>query len=296
MNTMISSTIRLLAVWAALTASPVLAQTINSSEAAEPYASTRGWQVYSMSDGRGIFSCRAVRGQGYTDQIMIEYDGFDETWRVLVHGRKPAGGGAGINGTVVYYDGRPMDRQIYFGLEGEDGSSNSHARLDLSESELGWLQSGSNMRIDINGEASRTWSLSGTTAAVLKTTECAGVFGFAPAGMAASAAPKVRQPAAQPQRAAVDGNSVGYVVHSAGRFLSTGSGNWVEEGNDGGVFYFEEYDRNWESVFLNDPSRNLQIWISLPYNEISYTENFNNRGWRSLYAINCFDREASRSC
>lgn len=281
------------AVCAALLAAPANGQTISAEESAAPYATARGWSVYTMADGRGIFSCRAVRGQGYNDQIMIEYDGFDETWRVLVQGVRPSGGGAGIKGAVVYYDGRSQDRQVGFGIPDYDGSSNSHAMMNLTEFDLDRVMRGSTMRLDINGERSRTWSLSGTTAAVLKVSECAQNFGFAPAGMAA--APE-NQPTLPNPTAAVDGYSVGYVVHATGQFRHTGGINWVEEGNNGEVFYFTEYDRNSESVFLNDAARDLQIWIALSYFEISYTQNFNYNAWTPLYVIDCFDREASRAC
>lgn len=283
-----------LATLLSLAATPVFSQTISQQESASYYANVRGWAVSVIGDGRGLFACRAVRGHGYNDQIMIEYDGFSESWRVMVRGIRPSGDGGGTKGAGVYYDGQFVDRQIYFGSPGYDGTSNTHAKLDLMDWELAKLKSGNTVRIDINGEHSRSWSLSGTTAASLKVAECAANSGFGPAVISAP----VPAPAVAPraQAAMLDVYSVGYVRHNSGQFKATGGGNWVEEGDNGSVFYFVEYGRTEDGIFLNDPSRNMQIWIALEYDSINYTSNFNTNGWSNLYPIQCFDRQASRSC
>jgi len=113
--------------------------------------------------------------------------------------------------------------------------------------------------------------------------------------MAAAPVQKTRS-AAPTQSATVDGNSVGYVVFPGGQLTHTGGGNWVEEGSNGSVFYFTEYNRTAEQVLLNDASRNLQLWIGLPNYEIRFTQNYDNNTWALLYSIDCYDRQASRSC
>jgi hypothetical protein len=306
-----SPALKLLALVTALVTTPALSQTISPQESASPYANVRGWSVYSMSDGRGNFSCRAVRGRGYNNEMMLEYDGFDQTWRILVQGTRPSGGGGGgAKGAGVYYDGRFVDRQIYFGSPGYDGASDTHAKLDLNADGLRKVKSGNTIRIDINGESARSWSLSGTTAAILKIAECASVNGYAPAGMAAAAPTRNTAPAptrgtvtpraqVQPQQQAqqaFNANGIGYVVFPQGEYVHTGNGNWVEQGNNGSAFYFSEYDSTDDSIFLNDTSRDLQIWIDFHNNDILYTRNFNANTWTRLYTIDCYDATRSRSC
>lgn len=281
-----------------LLGAPVSAQTTNSEESAAYYGETRGWTIYSMGDGRGLFSCRAVRGHGYNDQIMIEYDGFPEEWRVMVQGKRPAGDGPGTIGTGVYYDGEYMDRQVYFGHANQDGSSNSHAKLDLTEWEFGRLREGNQFRIDLVGQGSRTWSLTGTTAATQKIGECLTSMLATPMPRSLPAAAPAPQPRQVPNNhnASIDGFSVGYVRFPAGQFRSTGGGNWVEEGDNGSVSYFTEIERHIDGVALNDRSRNLQVVIELNRNAISWTTNFDLNALQHLYNIDCYDRQASAVC
>jgi len=291
-----------------MVSAPAFSQTINPEESASPYAqNVRGWSVYVVGDGRGINACRAVRGNGYNDQIMIEYDGADATWRILVQGTRvfDGGGGAGTQGTGVYYDGEFVDRQMYFGIEGYDGNSNSHMKLDLTDWELQKVRSGSTIRIDINGERNRLWSLSGSSAAILKVAECARNSGFPPAGIAAGwlsqpapASPPVTPQVRSSQNDApeIDGFSVGTVRYAQGDFRKVFAGSWEEQGDNGSVFYFREFNRTSDSVFLEDQSRNIQIWIDLPAYEIRFTQNHDYNRWEPLYQIECYGTINSRQC
>ena len=182
-----------LSVCVALAASPAIAQTVNTEEGLEHYANVRGWSVYLMGDGRGLFACRAVRGSDYNDQIMIEYNGFHgwdgERWFVLVQGNRTTFDGVGIKGAGAYYDNTVIDRQIAFGLPGQDGNSNAHARLHVESYELGLLKKSSRFGLAVNGETKRTWSLSGSTAAIIKVAECAEKRLGVESGLAASLSP-----------------------------------------------------------------------------------------------------------
>jgi len=296
MKTILTKTMNYFTLAATLLAVPAYGQTINPSEDAAPYANVRGWSVYVMSDGRGIYSCRAVRGQGYNNEMMIEYDGSDETWRILVQATRPSGGGAGAKGAGVYYDGRFVDRQIYFGAPGYDGSSDRYAKLDLNAYGLDNVKSGNNIRIDINGEGNRTWSLSGTTAAILKVAECAGQFGIAPAGMAAQAPSVPPAQSQQPLQQVFSANDIGYVVYPNGDYSHTGNGQWVEQIFNGPTHYFSEYGSTDDSIFLTDDSRNIQIWIDFHNNQFWATNNYDTNSWNPIYEIMCFDAQKSRSC
>ncbi|MGH1414442.1 MAG: hypothetical protein ACRBB0_13190 [Pelagimonas sp.] len=225
---------------------------------------------------------------------MLEYNGFDETWRLLVQGTKPGGGGPGVKGAAVYFDGRLADRQVHFGFDGEDGTSQSHAKLDLIPSDLQSVVKGSTIQIEINGETSRSWNLNGSTAATLKVSECATQFGFTPKTTPNSR--KATSASPGPESATVDGYNVGYVVYQGGVFRVLNGDRWVEEKPDGTQLSFQVYDRNNESVFLNDASRNLQIWLNLPAYQIYLTKGFDNQSWSFLYSIDCFDTHASRAC
>jgi hypothetical protein len=295
-----------LSVCVALTTSPALAQTVNSQEGAQYYANVRGWSVYQMSDGRGIFACRAVRGNGYNDQIMIEYNAFEGgngEWAILVQGRRTEFDGPDARGAGAHYDGTFVDRQIYFGFPGMDGDSNSHARLGIEAYELGLLKKSSNFTLDINRETRRAWSLAGSTAAILKVAECADrMLGTsltakprAAPRAAPTPAPTQRQPV-QPQVARVDGFSVGTVRFPQGDFRKVFKGSWEEQGDNGSVFFFREFDRNADSVFLEDQSRNVQIWIDLHSYEIRYTQNHDYNRWETLYQIECYGEINSRQC
>lgn len=153
---------------------PATAQTalINNQESATPYASVRGWSVVSVGDGRGITGCRAVRGSGYDENIILQFDAFSGSWEILIRAVRPSGGGLGIKGAAVYWDGKLTDSQVGFGIPGADGSSDTHARLPLSVHDLRAFMKGSFVEIDISGETSRRFALKGTTAAALKVEEC----------------------------------------------------------------------------------------------------------------------------
>ena len=162
---------------------------INREESATPYDTARGWSVFVIGDGRGINSCRAVRGSGYDGQLMIDYGyhGVEAGWTVYaVANRTAADDGFGIRGAALYFDGTLFsDAQTGFGVPGTDGASTTHAGLNLTSQGLGRFKSAQTMRLDINGEASRTWSLAGSTAATLKVEECARSYGIMAAAPAA---------------------------------------------------------------------------------------------------------------
>ncbi len=256
-----------------------------------------------MGDGRGFFACRASRGQGYNDQIMIEYNGFEGFnedgsggWAVLVQGNRREFDSPDTRGAGAYYDKTFVDRQIGFGIPGQDGDSNTHMRLFIEDYELGLLKKGSRFKLDVNGEAVRSWSLAGLTAAILKVAECADKWFGTSLTARPVAKPAPQKPVQARTTGKIDGFSVGTVSFPNGDFRKTGHNQWQEQGSNGNVFYFSEYDRSADSVFLEDRSRNIQIWIDLPAFQISFTQNHDYNRWERLYPIDCFGGANSRSC
>ncbi len=69
---------------------------------------------------------------------------------------------------------------------------------------------------------------------------------------------------AQRQQQGVNGYNVSEVRFNGGHFRNTGRGKWTEYGADGRVkFTFNETGRDDWSVYLNDPSRNVQLQIDI---------------------------------
>lgn len=288
---------------------PSFGQVTNSSENAEHYAAIGDWTVYVMSDGRGLNSCRAVRGRAYFDQIMVEYDGSLAAWQILTQGSRPEPTGFGIKAAMVTFDSTARERQIGFGVPGTDGASDTHAKLPLDQDEIGLFMNAAALTLDINGEAVRSWDLKGSKAAALKVEECAVSFGIKPAHTLAPApAPRSSRPAvprpAAPNFAAPNPSTsnlaapdrIGYVVFSAGELKATFGNQWIGTAPDGTVVTFTEYDRTPESIFLTDPQTNQQLWLDLTQFEILHTRNFDNNTWAVVDRIDCADTKPGRMC
>lgn len=61
----------------------------------------------------------------------------------------------------------------------------------------------------------------------------------------------------------VTGDNVVVARFKGGRWQSQGNGRWVEIGDNGGRFYFTEAQRDAESVYLDDRSRNIQVLLNV---------------------------------
>lgn len=268
------------------------AQEINDDEFADFYGNARAWTVYTISDGAGVGGCRAVRGSSYNDQIMVGYDYASRQWELIVLSSAPLAGEGFIKGAGISYDGYFIDRQV-----GYDRESN-YAYMPMTDDELRRFKAGSTVSLSITGEAQRTWSLAGSTAATLLVQECTNaalgpVFAAVPQrAPVQQAAPAQPQPQVQQQRQVAPVPQATNAVHPAhtifhagGVFRHTGNGQWVEEGNDGSRFFFVEYDANTSAIFLNDPSRDIQLALNLEFGEIRYTYGFDTNAWAYLYDI-----------
>jgi hypothetical protein len=88
----------------------------------------------------------------------------------------------------------------------------------------------------------------------------------APAALLVATAPVAAQPGT-----GVNGLNVNLVRHAGGHFARQGDGTWAEYNSAGQITYrFVETQRDEWSVYLNDPSRNVQIQLDLFRRKISY--------------------------
>jgi len=162
-------------------AGPVAAQSFTGNET--HYAAVRGWDVLSFTESNGAFnSCGAVKSEN-GNRVMIA-QGVDGTWNIAVPTRQSGSFGGGI----LDIDKASIDSQ--FGFIG------GFAYRELSNRELQMIKAGNHLGVLINGDgAERWWSLSGSTAAILKATECVQRRGRA---AAAPVTPSPRAPLASP--------------------------------------------------------------------------------------------------
>jgi len=86
-----------------------------------------------------------------------------------------------------------------------------------------------------------------------------------------------------PDNNGVNGFNVTDVEHSRGAFISNGNGTWIERGNDGSTFNFDEQQRDEWSVYLFDRSRNVSLQLDLFRKLVLYAQG--NAPKRSLYQI-----------
>jgi hypothetical protein len=88
----------------------------------------------------------------------------------------------------------------------------------------------------------------------------------APAALVVASAPVAAQPGT-----GVNGWNVQVVQFGGGTYAKQGDGSWAEYNSAGQIaFRFVETQRDEWSVYLNDPSRNVQIQLDLFRRKISY--------------------------
>lgn len=134
------------------------AQTVHGPEAQYSYASVKGWSVSALSLKDGVHGCRATKS-GAQGQVMIEK--YQNEWNLIVPSRQ----GGTFTGGIVSIDGYKIDSQ--FGLR------NGYGIKPLTLRTLERLKKGATLSVRVNGDLSLSWSLSGSTAAILKVEECA---------------------------------------------------------------------------------------------------------------------------
>jgi hypothetical protein len=134
------------------------AQVVHPEEQVAFYADTRGWDVYAINHSyNGFIGCRAVKNER-GEQLALEY--YSNMWQIVV----PTQQTSTFGGAIMGVDKADFDAQF--------GFVSGYATKELTPAELQYLKRGSQLGVEINGDYPRYWSLSGSTAAILKIQEC----------------------------------------------------------------------------------------------------------------------------
>ncbi len=238
------------------------AQLVLQGETNEYYGEARGWSVHAIRGYDGAASCRAHRGNGYDQEILFEAG-------TALHLLVPSNLYDRWAGAAMWIDGRAYDRQV--------GLDAGYARMELDWDTRQALMKGNTLKLQIVGEYARTYSLRGSTAAILKAEEC-WKSGF---GRHAATNGHKQQQGHVTAPVHVDGWNIGYASHSRGVFRQRTDGSWVEEGDDGSRFFFLETGRDRDNVYLDDPTRDLQIAINAAQGVIYWAQA--GGPWQVLY-------------
>jgi hypothetical protein len=92
-----------------------------------------------------------------------------------------------------------------------------------------------------------------------------------PAPAPAPVKKKKKQVAAAAAPAGINGANLASVTHSGGRYEKTGDAEWTEfNANGEASFTFQETGRDEWSVYLDDPSRNVQLQLDVHRKMITY--------------------------
>ena len=124
------------------------------------YGEVRGWGIFAYATASGAFNgCGALKEEA--GQKVLLALGTNGIWELVV----PTSQTGTFGGGILDIDKISIDSQ--FGFVG------GFAIRELSVQEIGMIKAGSQLGVVINGDGpERWWSLSGSTAAMLKATEC----------------------------------------------------------------------------------------------------------------------------
>ncbi|WP_180901151.1 VHL beta domain-containing protein [Martelella soudanensis] len=131
-----------------------------AEHAITPYGEVKGWRVYAIDHSTaGFLGCGAVKAE---PSGLLVVENYQDRWQLVVPtGRSDA---ERYDGALISFDDRAIDSQ--FGFEGGNAVS------DLTRDEVGFLMQSSVLTVAINDERPLRFDLAGSTAAVLKITEC----------------------------------------------------------------------------------------------------------------------------
>lgn len=140
---------------------------------AAPYAAVKGWQVDALSNDQGFLGCAgsSQQAEGYLI-LMRTADG----WKVRV----PSTQTESYAGALITIDGRRIESQAGFAPEGA-------AELLITDQAAGWIANGAALTVEVDGDQTTSWVLSGSAAMIGKVNECYAGQGLAPAKTAAPA-------------------------------------------------------------------------------------------------------------
>lgn len=155
------------------------------------YASVKGWNVVSVQNGAQFVGCHAEKSE-YGRSLLLGVS------QGLWHLAAPTGQIGRFGGAVLSIDKVDIDSQF--------GFDQGLAIRELSPSELYSIKRGRQLGVHIRGDAPMWWSLSGSTAAILKVQECAdrqGRQGYSQPAIAPPAAGRFVPPNLQGFRASI---------------------------------------------------------------------------------------------
>ncbi|MAC77463.1 MAG: hypothetical protein CML66_05310 [Rhodobacteraceae bacterium] len=251
-----------LALLSGLAGQAAQAQTVAPGESAATFATVRGWDVFTITDGDKITACRALKGDG-ADELIF---GYDRGWSLIVPS-KLSGDTAAAS---LWVDAVKDDRQVSIAA--------GFATLELTEIERSAIMKGSEMDLQIGDGPRQTFLLEGTTAALLKAQDCFD-------GQTGSAAPG--PDATTP----ITGENLGMAYFKDGRFRQRVDGSWVEEDANGIANVYDETERDADSVYLQNTGNGDKVSIDTKTMLISKQES--DGTWTTLYQVTGLDQYIS---
>lgn len=188
MKTIFASMALAIGLGAALTL-PATAQVVHPNETVKPYARVGDWKVTRVTASSGHFNgCRASKRDNkkllVVERLLDNVPGMSP-WQLVVRTRQSGRSG----GALVTYDSTAVDSEFMI-LDG-------FATRELVPYEVEKFRQSSHLHVIINQGRTRTWSLSGSAAALLKIEECVDRGGRKAPQNAAVQSPKKTKPAAK---------------------------------------------------------------------------------------------------
>jgi len=156
--TMSAVVVAMLMAWATPSFSQSVIDEFRAEHQSTRYATVKGWTVYALNHSYdGFLGCGAAKTER-AGQLLLEYN--NRRWNIIV----PTDQTGRFGGAIFSVDKHDFDSQFGFDL--------GFATKEITRTELSFIKSGSSLGVEINGDRARYWSLSGSTAAILKVQEC----------------------------------------------------------------------------------------------------------------------------
>lgn len=246
------------------------------------YANVRGWQILATTDGNRFAYCGAITADSVAgmDQIQIAYDGTE--WKI---GRNDQ--------TVNQYYGSMLVGNVRTTLNFTKGRSYWIA-ADLTHNMVREIKSAGSMQLQIHSGDRLNYSMSGSTAALLKVEECVRNFGRRGVRQSARPAPRKNNVRPAPKRQQAQHSRRSHIQNywkknqylnvETGRIASTRiqqgwhSAQWILEPVAGNLFLFRLKNR-YTSQYLHNQYGRLEMGnIQKGWHSAQWHSNFSTIG------------------